>query len=173
MKNAINEKMEKLMPPGADVRGVRNKFIIFIILMILDSFLYFNQLSNAINGLYYQGIGTNVKIFMPGAEMPTFETLICRSFLVLMIIFFYAIVVAVQNYMYYHRKSKSIYVMKRLNNPMELHVRALGLPLAALAAAIAIAILLTALYALLYVKMTPAGYVHPIDFAAALAGAVL
>ena len=173
MKSKINEKIEKLMPPGADVIRVRNTFIAFTIVMILDSFLYFNELGNAIKGLYYQGIGIAVKIFMPGAEMPTFENLIHRSFFGLLIIMLYAIVVTVQNYLYYYRKSKSIYVMKRLNNPLELHIRALGLTVAALAAAILIVLVLTALYALLYVKITPAGYAHPIDFVEALSGLVL
>ena len=173
MKSKINEKIEKLMPPGADVIRVRNTFIAFTIVMILDSFLYFNELGNAIKGLYYQGIGTAVKIFMPGAEMPTFENLIHRSFFGLLIIMLYAIVVTVQNYLYYYRKSKSIYVMKRLENPMERHVRALGLPAVSLAAAVVIAIILMLLYALLYVKITPAGYAHPINFVKALAGLVL
>ena len=166
MKRTINNRIERLMPPGAEVKPVTATFIAYIGIMIIGSLFCIANIRHAVMGLYYHvGSTGNVKMMIPDAKMPAFGELTSSSMpFCMMLIGFYAIATIVNNYRYYYRKSKSIYVMKRLNNAMELHMRAIGFPLIAVAAAFLIAILLNAVYALIYVSITPEGYAQALDF---------
>jgi len=63
------------------------------------------------------------------------------------------IVMIIRNYAFYYKDSKSIYLMKRLPNPAELHVRSLVLPLTAILINIAATGLFMYLYYLYYANL--------------------
>ncbi len=62
---------------------------------------------------------------------------------------------SIKHYTYFWKGSKSIYLMKRLPDKMEIHKRALTLPLIALALCVGAAIFLLVLYYGLYILATP------------------
>ena len=90
-----------------------------------------------------------------GVKIQSFYTLnelFYSMFLILSIVMLGHIV---YNYAYYHKGSKSIYLMKRLPNGFEIHRRALTVPLLSVAATAAIAIISIFIYFIIYVLATP------------------
>ena len=61
------------------------------------------------------------------------------------------------NYRYFYRESKSIYLMKRIGRPAELHLRCWSLPVLGAAALLAARTVLELVYYLVYRLLTPAG----------------
>lgn len=68
---------------------------------------------------------------------------------------------AAYHYYYHYNGSKSIYLMRRLKNPLELHKRCLTLPVLAAGITFAIAFLLLCAYYGCYMSAVPAEYLTP------------
>ena len=59
------------------------------------------------------------------------------------------------HYSYHYRESKSIYLMRRLSDPWELHRRCLTLPVVGVGLALLVAFVLLMLYFAVYMGVTP------------------
>lgn len=113
--------------------------------------------TKALNGLYI--IQLDQKILRPDASMPPFSQLLGRWFsagFALYLLFMAALVI--YHYQLHHSGSKSIYLMKRLGNPWELHRRCWTFPLmGAVLGLLLLAALLWGYYRL-YLNTTPSQF---------------
>lgn len=115
------------VPPGASLeRGGLCLVGLAGIALVWHLMTFVLRFSVARSGLYVFGNG--VKTLVQGARMPDMEELMQGSLVVVWFFLALAIVVAASYYASFHRGSKSIYLMKRLENPWELHRRCLTVP---------------------------------------------
>lgn len=145
------EKLDRFAPPGMGIRGLRNWTIGFLILstvfsmgFLLEYFQEFNALKRQMEYPVYAGM-----------TMTPFRDLIVYP----MILFRFAPVVPLLSipsfYLYYYQETKSVYLMKRLESPWEMHCRCLILPFAGMFLAVLAGAVVYGLYYLLYLCCTP------------------
>lgn len=67
----------------------------------------------------------------------------------------------VMNYLYFFDGSKSVYTMRRIKNPWELHLRCWTLPLCSAAVLLLCRVVLTVVYFLIFMLVTPKGLPIP------------
>lgn len=101
------------------------------------------------------------KLLMPDAIMPDFVDLFQTSLrgyvlLAALILIFIGI-----HYAYHYQGSKSIYLMRRLPNRMELHKRCLSYPLFCIGLCILLAVLTLFVYFAIYMVFTPKQCLSP------------
>ncbi|MGN1415155.1 MAG: hypothetical protein ACI4WY_13005 [Anaerovoracaceae bacterium] len=160
MKKKFIEKWERYAPPGADVGKQINRFsgqILLVVFYALGCFLlrYLTARSN----LYYYTGGQH--ILRPDAVMPDFTEMTAHMFLFHIILFLILLGRIAGNYASFYRGSKSIYLMKRLPDPMERHRRCLTLPLAGIAVIVLTAITALLISFMVYLLFTPAACMTP------------
>ena len=147
------KKLNDLLPPGADARGELIKSAAFAAVFLLFwSMTFFAAYANAYNALFTV-IG-NEKFLMGDAVMASFSSLMRGRFAGFWVYLIAMLTGVIWNYLTFIR-SHSIYVMKRVRDPLELHRRCLSLPLLSLAAGIFLIFLLIGLYAVFYRLVTP------------------
>lgn len=154
------EKLKRYAPPGADVNIRIKRFfrsiaagLVYCFTMFFGHYLTERECLFTISGAE--------RFLRPGAVMPDFPAICKNMFLFHGILILLMVGIMAGNYASYYRGSKSIYLMKRLPNPMERYWRCLALPLAGI-----FIIVLTALAALLicfgiYMLCTPAECLLP------------
>lgn len=98
---------------------------------------------------------TGQKVILPGALMPKMTSLIHDAFAGFLLIGILAAAGVIYHYLYHKQGSKSIYLMKRLPDPMELPRRCLSLPLLGTALSFIAALLLFLFYYGIYLIFTP------------------
>ncbi len=125
------------------------------VLAFLYSLSFWTRYADAYSGLFGpQGV------LWPGAKMPAFSELMTGQALQWSMLG-YCVLAAVLlalipvNYASFYRGSRSIYLMRRLPTPWELHKRCLTLPLASALFTLAQMGLVTLLYYVLYLQITP------------------
>lgn len=150
----MNEFLKRNLPPGMEPTAQKNLFIVGNISAFFISFFAFLiEYASARRGLYmYSGGKYLLKEGVKIQSFYTFNEIFYSMFLILSIVMLGHIV---YNYAYYHKGSKSIYLMKRLPNGFEMHRRALTVPLLSVAATAAIAIISIFIYFIIYVLATP------------------
>ena len=100
---------------------------------------------------------TGIRLLIPEEKMPDFNEFAAGYLNVLVILFVACAALAVLNYVRFHTE-KSIYLMKRIPNKAELHVRCLALPVIFLTVGIIIAVVLYHLYVYVFFHCTPEGH---------------
>ena len=112
-----------------------------------------NQYHDALSRLYNHMLGG--RRLIQGAVMTPFSELVlgCEFGFVLMCLGL--ALLAVYHYHYHTQSSKPIYLMRRLPNSWELHIRCLGMPVMGAVGALAILGLLTILFFVIYLRCTP------------------
>lgn len=150
----MNEFLKRFSPPGMDLWQEKTVFLWGLILSAFYSvFHFFAEYISAYNELFIrQG---KKYILDTTAEMRSFGSLTGYSF-----IGFAAVIVimagfVIYHYAYYRQGSMSIYLMKRLPEKREIHIRALTLPLAAAAVCFLTACLLLGIFFAVYMLVTP------------------
>ena len=154
MNKKFIEKWERYAPPGMDVGKQINRFsgqILNAVLYGLACFLI--RYLPARNNLYYFTGGQH--ILRPDAVMPDFPEMTVHMFLFHIILFFLMMGNIAGNYASYYKGSKSIYLMKRLPDPMERHRRCLVLPLAGAAVIFLTAVIVLLICFMVYLLFTP------------------
>lgn len=145
------ERLDRFVPPGMTALRIKVATVTAIVLSLLFSLGFLAS--------YHQELA-ELKRQM---EYPVFHGLTITPFRDLiifpMIAFHISVLLPLTHvpglYGYFYQDSKSIYLMKRLNNPMELHLRCLVLPLGAMVLTAAIGMIVYWLYYLIYMTCTP------------------
>ena len=145
--------LKKNAPPGADILKQANWYfggLIFIgvwsLGFVFRFFSAYEQLSQQMARPY----------FITGeAMMPEFTELLGGSLRAVYIIVLVLLICIIMNYASFYQGSRSIYLMKRLPNPWELHRRCLLLPLVGMAAALILGFSLLMIYFAVYMLVTP------------------
>ena len=145
--------LERYAPPGVNLKTERNLFICGMVAALLWSFSFFNSFSRYKGQLYYHR--GDEAILREGAVMEDFVVVLDKSLLGFLLLAFCLIMVAVYHYAYHYQDSKSIYLMRRLPDNMELHRRCLTLPAAAIVIALLTAFVLLLIYYAVYMLATP------------------
>ena len=163
-KQSLSQKFSaflgKNMPPGKKTERWVKGYVIGLTISLLRSFDFLMDYHNAYENLF-QWSGGDKKVLWQGAIMPDFVEILGESlgwFFGYCILFLAAVV---WNYLYYYQDSKSIYLMKRLPNPLELHRRAWTLPLIAVGTTILFSFVVLVLYFGIYMIFTPEECILP------------
>ena len=109
----------------------------------------------ALDGLYANQIWRRVLI--PDAKIADFSVLLRGGLVAYVVCLYLCVLLAVNYYCSFHRESVSAYVMRRIPDAKELHIRCLTVPLCAAALMTALMILLLFIERALYIAFTPTG----------------
>ena len=151
MKLKLN--IYRYAPLGINLSPERRFFVGGIVCSFAYSLQFLIRYGNSHSSLYTWV--RNERVLLPNAVMEDFYILLGSSLLGFAIVALCSLAIIIYHYAYHWQGSKSIYLMKRLPNRLELHRRCLTLPLlAALMSLLVAAILLLAYYGI-YVACTP------------------
>ncbi len=149
------KKLGKICPPGIDVK----KELLFyggaaLLFIVLFSMSFLLDLGNILeNRIFYTHLGQ--RLIRPGAVMPGFGEMMVHRFMAYWSYLCLCLGMAAGHYRYFSA-SHSVYVMKRIRDPRELHRRCLELPLIAAAVGLVLVIILTGVYRAVYLAKVPA-----------------
>lgn len=147
--NKLQKFLTRFSPPGFST----DRFFAFLLgggfVSFLASLGYFLKYSDC----YYDIVDRKTGYIWPYQKMPPFEEMLFQYGFETFAVASFAFVIA--NYLYFFQESKSIYTMRRLRSPWELHLRCWTLPLLGAFLMLLCGWLITALYALHYFTVTP------------------
>jgi len=158
-KQRLSNFLIKNAPPGMNTVRLFNGYVAGLMTMFLFSLCYFVI-------RYYEAY-TEVfkrvedKIIKVGDAMPEFTEILGNGLHNFLLYCILLLAVVVWNYLYYYQDSKSIYLMKRLPNRMELHRRAWMLPVLGILVTLVVAFLLLVCCYGIYNIVTPGEYIVP------------
>lgn len=145
------EKLKRFAPPGMILSGIRRWTVGAIAIAAMFSLCFLTEYV------------TQLAELKKAMEQPVFSGLAMKPFadmiVVPMLLFRLAPVVPLLHipsmYGYYSQETRSIYVMKRLQNPFEMHLRCLALPAAAAVLVIVAGCAVYLFYQFIYYTCTP------------------
>ena len=145
--------LTKNAPPGEDILDQTNRYFGALIVAVLWSLGFLFRYSSARNYLFY----TNEwgRYLKSDAVMPEFRHLLGNAMLGVWVTILILVICIVLNYHSFHQGSKSIYLMKRLPDPMELHRRCVLLPALGAALCLLLREILMIVYFTVYMLATP------------------
>ena len=152
-KHELLEKLKRYVPagqsPGAEVRT----FLVGLVAAALYSMIYLIRYFTAREELYeWTRKGWQLR---EGAVMADFSDLMAGMMLGLVAVALWQVGIAIYHYIYHYQDTKSIYTMRRLPNPWELHRRCLALPAAGVLICGVAALVLILIYFWVYMGCTP------------------
>ena len=145
--------LDKYAPVGANLAREVLGYVMAVTFSVFYSFIYIGRYIEANRELYEWEHGE--KNLISGAMMPQFDELIDSCFTVFVIAIICMAAVIVYHYLYHYQGSKSIYLMRRLENKWELHRRCITLPIAAILITVVIGVVLYFAYYGIYLAFTP------------------
>lgn len=140
-------------PPGIHLAQEVGYWMMTMVASTLWSMLFLVQYLQARNLLFKTVAGK--KVLIEGVLMPTFEDLITGRFDIFFLVIIYCVIIAIYHYFYHYQGSKMMYLMKRLPNKWEVHIRCLILPVCASIIAVVYMFVLRTLYYAIYILCTP------------------
>ena len=127
-------------------------FILYAVLVTMRMALAW---SIASGGMYERLYPSGKRILKEGFIAKPLNVCLHGCLSPLVIIIAACIVIAVIHYAYFRRGSMSIYVMKRVRSPLEIHVRCLALPIMLLAAALIVSAVMILIFISYYYAHIP------------------
>ena len=152
--------LTKNAPPGVEILTQTNRYFAGLVGAVLWSMGFLFRYSSARNRLFYTNDGVD-KYLKSEAMMPEFDYLMGSALLGVWVTLLILLICIVLNYHSFHQGSKSIYLMKRLPDPMELHRRCILLPVLGMAGCLAVREILVIVYFAVYMLATPEGCLPP------------
>lgn len=150
-------KKNRLNPPGMRIGEWKYFVILTLAGGLIYTILFFVQnLDIAIDGLYEYSYPLRQKL-LPGAVMPDFWSLMEDPLDPYPIFAFSMLGFLITNYGYFYQESKSIYTMRRVKSPWELHLRCWALPVIGAVIFIAAQWLITLVCYIIYIRSVPEG----------------
>jgi len=147
--NKLQKFLDRFSPPGFRI----DRFFAFLLggsfVSLLASLGYFVKYFNC----YYDIVDRKTGYILPFQKMPPFEEMLFQHGFETFAVASVAFVIA--NYLYFFQESKSIYTMRRLRCPWELHLRCWTLPVLGALLMLLCGWLVAGLYALHYFTVTP------------------
>lgn len=144
-------KLDRLSPPGMDIRVIRGWTVGALIVGLLFSLMflvsYFTELDERMQMMEYP--------VFEGLSMPYFEDLVYFPMMIFRAAPTVPLIFGIVNYRYFYEESKSIYIMRRLRSPMELHIRSWALPVLGALVVVAVGCAVYGGYWLIYRYVTP------------------
>ena len=150
----MRSNLVKYAPPGYDYSIDKKFYFIGLSIATMYSFSYSIRFTNEKNDLY-RYYNFNIKELIPGAVMPDFVDILGNALWGYFILAACLLTLIALRYASYYQHSKSIYLMKRLPNKLDIHRRCLVVPILAAVSCFAIAFLVLLLYFGHYMIFTP------------------
>lgn len=145
---------KRICPPGMDLTPWKQYLLWSLALGgIFSLVVFFSGLFSALRALYIPGTWE----LMEDAVMRRFDAVLGFAMDVYPYLAVGMGIFVFLNYRYFYRESKSVYLMKRIGRPTELHLRCWTLPVLGAAALLAARTALELVYYLTYRLLTPAG----------------
>lgn len=144
----------RLFPPGADWRQETRRCLIVLGTALAWSLTFFLRYISAYGALYR--VVNYRRVLIPGAKMQPFSEVLGPSLWGFALAALAGVGLAALHYSSFYRGSRSVYLMRRLPDPLEWHRRCLALPCACIIACAALAAALWGLFYLFYLNVTPA-----------------
>lgn len=145
---------DRLTPMGTDGRKEAQWLGLTLgIAAAWNLFSFLLEYTRALDGLSRTAAG--IRTLLPGAQMPPFSELSRPGALLYPPVLAFCIGLSVAHYAAHYAGSKSIYLMRRLPDRLELYRRCLGLPVLAAVTAMALLGLQTGAHYLIYILCTP------------------
>ena len=152
----MDKRILRFLPPGTDLKqteifvgGMLSATASWNLTMFVIRYYF------ALDGLYVNQIWRRVLI--PDAKIADFSVLLRGALVAYVICLFLCVLSAVNYYWSFHRESVSAYVMRRIPDAKELHIRCVTVPVCAALLITALIILLLFVERTVYVTFTPAG----------------
>ena len=160
-KQRLSTFFIKNAPPGMNTERLTGEYLRGLAAMfVLSFFHFFGNYRRAYGALFMLTTG-NKKVLRPGAVMQNFVEILENDLQTFYVYCIFLLAVVIRNYLYYYQGSKSIYLMRRLPNRMELHRRAWVLPLLAIAATLFFTFVVLVFYFEVYMIVTPGECITP------------
>ncbi len=141
------DKRDRFSPPGMELQAERSYFFIVLIGNICFSFLsFFGRLGMLLEYARYP---------FEGASYWSFPQAIGNSLKGFPIFAVSMVAFVVMRYLYFFEGSRSIYTMKRVKSPWELHIRCWMLPVLGAGALMVCKCLCTVVCFLIFLLLTP------------------
>lgn len=140
-------------PLGMNLTPLKQTLIWGGIASVFWSFSFVAKLTNSYNNLFRTV--RDQRVLREGAIMPDFVELMRYSLIGFLVLAAAMAVICVYNYAYHRQGSKSIYLMRRLPDRLELHKRCLTLPLISILLCTVAALILLCIYYWIYMAVTP------------------
>ena len=153
----LRTKLEKLLPPGFDLEAELKWIAWGLGLSFFYSLGFLFRYGSAISALYYYD-GNYNKILNEQSYMRPFSQLFGSTTSGFLLVAICMIGLAAYHYAYHYQGSKSIYLMRRLPDRLDLWRRCLTLPLLAILVCAVCVSILTAIYYAVYLGFTPKMY---------------
>lgn len=153
------KKLEKYAPPGFNVKREVRLIITGYVLSILYSMSFFIKFFFEYRTLFRNQYGRYTGY--PSGVMPSCAHLLEGVFMLFWVLIAVMAVLGLVHYLYYHTKSKSIYLMKRLSDKSELFRRNWSIPLFTAALSLITVFLLIVIYYLFYMSVAPKNCILP------------
>lgn len=125
--------MKKRFPLGFDYKTEIRSIITLLGFAIFMNIILVINIFKHKNYLYYRGR------LIPSRFMTDFSELSRGMQFGFILLIIYSVSMIYAHYRYHYKGSKSIYTMKRINDPMELHIRCLIVPLIVIISSILLA----------------------------------
>ncbi len=146
--------LQRLLPPGTSLQAFLTLYVLSLALALINSLIFLLNYASARARLY--AVTGGERILRKGVMIVPFAELTdnCSSGVLLMAVV--ALYFIIQNYVSFYQGSRSIYLMRRLPDRLELWRRTAVLPICSYLASVLLLYLLWHAYALIYVSLTPA-----------------
>ncbi|MBQ9112175.1 MAG: hypothetical protein IJY08_01180 [Clostridia bacterium] len=151
----IFDRLEALTPPGISPRRLLGMLAAGAALSVVRSFEFLIKLYDALRTVFDYHPQTGEPIIIEGRRMPMFWALAEQSFIGFAIAAAVALAFIGYYYASYRMGSRSIYLMRRLPHPWEMHKRALTLPVMGALAMLLLGALTVLVYLGIYMLVTP------------------
>lgn len=161
----LRNSLDRLLPPGMTSSRIVGTFAAqaafgaFLYLFALVEFTedVQNVLRNISRG-YYEEYPLSYYPFLEH-NIPSIHSYLKITMTVFALYALLQLAYAVTNYMYYHRESKSVYVMKRVRDKWEIHRACWTVPLICALMMLLLLAILYGIFCLLYFHFTPEGHI--------------
>ena len=152
----MDKRLLHYFPPGTDTKAAMKNVIIWLSFAVAcNIFVFSYRYYHAWESLYLNQIYRWV--LRPDAQMPDFSAVSQGTLLTYLTSLLLLAGTALDNYRSFHRESVSSYVMRRIPDAKELHIRCLTVPLCAAALMTALMIALLFIERAVYIAFTPTG----------------
>ncbi len=145
--------LETYAPPGLDIAKERASWVLCMVASTCWCMRFVGRYWDYRSRLFE--IRGSRKILLEGAKMPNFEFLTKDLFEVFGVVLIFCGLVIVYHYYYHYQGSKMMYLMRRLPNKWEVHIRCFTLPVIAGVVSIIYMLLLRLLFYAIYYWCTP------------------
>lgn len=145
--------MKNYAPPGLDIEKEETSWVACMVLATCWCMRFLFRYLDYRSQLFE--IRGSRKILIEGAKMPNFEFLTKDLFEVFGVVLIFCALTIVYHYYYHYQGSKMMYLMRRLPNKWEVHLRCFTLPVVAGVITILYMLVLRLLFFAIYYWCTP------------------